>query len=62
MPATDNILGLDGVTSGSSVSDAYLVILKPLPPGSHVIHFEGMFVSGPAAGGSFGVTYNLTAQ
>jgi hypothetical protein len=62
MPATDNLLGLDGVTSGSSVSDAYLVILKPLSPGKHRIHFEGTFVSGPAAGGSFAVTYHLAVQ
>jgi len=62
MPATGNFLGLDGVTSGSSVSDAYLVMLKPLAPGNHVIEFEGAFVSGPAAGASFGVTYHLTVQ
>jgi len=62
MPATDNLLGLDGVTSGSSVSDAYLVMLKPLAPGNHVIEFEGAFVTGPAAGASFGVTYHLTVQ
>ena len=62
MPATDNILGLNGVTSGSSVSDGYLVMLEPLSPGNHVIHFEGAFVSGPACCGSFGVTYNLTVQ
>ena len=62
MPAADNVLGMDGVTSGSSVSDAYLVILKPLSPGKHRIHFEGMFVSGPAAGGSFAVTYYLTVE
>jgi hypothetical protein len=62
MPATDNILGLDGITSGSSVSDGYLVMLKPLCPGNHVIHFEGDYVSGPAAPGPFGVTYYLTVQ
>jgi len=62
MPPTDNVLGMDGVTSGSSVSDAYLVLLKPLSPGKHRIHFEGTFVSGPAAGGSFAVTYHLTVE
>ena len=62
MPATDNILGIDGVTSGSSVSDGYLLMLKPLSPGNHVIYFAGAYVSGPACCGSFGVTYNLTVQ
>jgi hypothetical protein len=62
MPATDNILGLDGVTSGSSVSDGYLVMLKPLSPGYHVIHMFDSFASGPAAGLSSEVTYKLTVQ
>jgi hypothetical protein len=60
MPATDNILGLPGVTSGSSVSDGYFVMLKPLSPGSHVIHFKGYF--GPAADQWIELTYNLTVQ
>jgi hypothetical protein len=62
IPATDNILGLSGVTSASSVSDGYFVMLKPLSPGYHVIHFELAMVSGPAAGFSMSVTYNLTVQ
>jgi len=66
MPALpDNILYiLEGVTatSGSSVADGYLVMLKPLSPGKHMIHFEGSFLSGPGAPGSFGVTYYLTVQ
>jgi hypothetical protein len=62
MPATDNILGLDGVTSGFSVSDGYLVMLKPLSPGYHVIHLFDSFVSGPAAGLSAEVTYKVTVQ
>lgn len=60
MPAHDNFLGVDGVTSGSSVADIYGVMLKPLSPGRHVVHFEGRFVSGPAAGAAFAVTYYLT--
>jgi len=60
MPAHDNILGVDGVSSGSSVADEYAVMLKPLPPGRHMVHFEGRFVSGPGAGLAFAVTYNLT--
>ena len=62
MPADDNILGVPGVSSGSSVADEYGVILKPLSPGFHVIHFEGAFVTGPGAGASFSVTYYLTVQ
>ncbi len=59
---TDNIFGVNNVTGGSSVSDGYFVMLKPLSPGNHVIHHEGAFVTGPAAGLSFSVTYNLTVQ
>lgn len=62
LPATDNLLGLDGVTSASSISDGYSVMIKPLSPGTHVIHAEGDFVSGPSSGLSFAVTYNLTVQ
>ncbi len=63
MPATDNYLGVVGPTSGWSLSDGYWVMLKPLSPGTHVIHFEGAFVSGPGAGGSpQNVTYNLTVE
>jgi hypothetical protein len=62
MPATDNFLALNGVTSGSSVSDGYFVMVKPLSPGHHTIHFEGATVSGPGAGISMNVTYNLTVQ
>jgi len=57
MPATDNILGLYSVTSGSSVSDGYSVMLEPLSPGNHVIYFEGA-----GAAGSFSVTYNVTVK
>jgi hypothetical protein len=62
MPAHDNILGLEGVTAGSSVVDAYAIMLKPLSRGHHKIHFEGAF--GPPHGdwGSYSVTYNLTVQ
>ncbi len=59
MPAHDNILGLEGVTEGSSVVDAYAIMLKPLRRGHHVIHFEGAF--GPSMG-SYSVTYHLTVQ
>ncbi len=60
MPATNNFLGVDGATEGYSVSDGYWVMVKPLSPGKHVIHFEGEWVSGPGAGAVQNVTYNLT--
>jgi hypothetical protein len=60
VPPYNNFLGVDGVTSGSSASDGYWVMVKPLSPGAHVIHFQGAVVSGPGAGGSQNVTYNLT--
>lgn len=61
-PETDNFLGLSGVTTGSSVSDGYFVMLKPLSVGNHVVHFEGATVSGPFAGIAMSVTYHLTVQ
>jgi hypothetical protein len=61
LPA-DNILGLPGPTTGNSVSDAYIIMLKPLSPGKHVIQFEAGWVSGPLAGLSAGATYNLTVE
>jgi hypothetical protein len=58
LPA-DNILGVNPGT-GSSVSDGYWLMLKPLARGNHTIHFEGELVSGPAAGFAVNVTYHLT--
>lgn len=60
VPPTNNFLGVNGVTSGSSISDGYWVMVKPLSPGIHVIHFEGAWVSGPGAGSVQNVTYTLT--
>jgi hypothetical protein len=62
MPAQNNILDLPGVTSGRSASDGYWLMLEPLSPGPHVIHFEAVVVSGPGAGFSQNVTYNLTVR
>jgi hypothetical protein len=57
---TDNILGVDA-TVGSSVSDGYYVMLNPLKPGDHTIHFEGACAVGsPCEGFSQDVTYNIT--
>ncbi len=44
------------------VSDGYWLMLKPLSPGNHVILWEGAFVSGPGAGFSQNVTYNLIVK
>jgi hypothetical protein len=60
LPPANNFLGVNGVTEGYSVSDGYWVMVKPLSPGTHVIHFEGAWVSGPGAGAVQNVTYNLT--
>ncbi len=62
MPAGNNILGLPRVTSGRSESDGYWLMLEPLSPGTHVIHFEGTAVFGPGASFSQDVTYNLTVK
>ena len=56
MPSSDNFLGLDGVTAGSSVSDGYWIMLKPLSSGKHQIHFEAAIPNVF----SLNVTYNLT--
>jgi hypothetical protein len=62
MPARNNFLGLPGVTSGRSASDGYWLMLKPLAPGSHTLHFGAAFVSGVGAGFSQNITYQLTAH
>lgn len=50
MPATDNVLGVtSGATSGVSVSDGYFMFIE-LAPGTHILHAEAAFVSGPGAG------------
>jgi len=50
-------LGVDA--TGSSVSDGYWVLLNPLSPGKHTIHFEG---TAPDVGNYQSVTYNLTVE
>lgn len=65
-PPHDNILGIDGVTSGRSESDGYWAMLKPLKPGTHTIHFEGQVTVPPPFPGatpfSQVVTYHITVQ
>lgn len=59
-----NILGVDTSTkghSGSSASDGFWVMLKPLKPGKHTIHFEGACLAGgPCSGFTQDVTYEIT--
>jgi hypothetical protein len=59
VPVSNNFLGVDGYTSGYSASDGYWVMVKPLAPGIHVIHFEATVDSGPGKGGAQNVTYQL---
>ena len=61
LPATDNVdqyFGADvtGLVTGA-VADGICLMLAPLPPGQHVIHFTGGI---PAFGFSLDITYNIT--
>ncbi len=62
MPAHNNVLGLDGVTSGRSGTDGYWAMLTPLRPGKHTVHFEASIAAGPFAVLTQNVTYNLTVR
>ncbi len=42
-----------------AVADGFYVMLAPLPPGPHTIHFRGSF---PAFGFTLDVTYHLTVE
>jgi hypothetical protein len=55
----DNIIGLPP-GKGASVSDGYWLMLEPLSPGDHTIHYEGAFVSGTGKGFKQNVTYHIT--
>jgi hypothetical protein len=61
---TDNFLGVDPAvvgTHGISVSDGYWVIVEPLSPGHHVIHFEGVWKPNPVCANCYQrMTYHLT--
>lgn len=46
-PAQNNLVGLPGVTGGRATSDGYWLMFKPLSPGRHVYHHEGVFTNGP---------------
>ena len=52
----DNVLGQTPGTYGPLVADGYWLLLQPLSPGIHTIHFRGV----SNAGFQTEVTYNLT--
>jgi len=66
----DNILGAplgtcvvdgDGICQANlSVSDGYYVMVAPMSPGDHTIHFRGTF--GDPINFTLEITYNLTVQ
>lgn len=62
MPAQDNLLGLDGVTSGRSNANGYFLMLEPLSAGTHTVHWEAALTSGPKAGFSQSITYTLEVK
>jgi hypothetical protein len=54
-------------TTSPSISDGYFVMVSPLAPGSHTLHFTGSLVFTAAQDGfdfsfSLDITYNLTVQ
>jgi hypothetical protein len=53
----DAVFGLPSGTFTPQVSDGYWLMLAPLSPGMHTIHFKGVSNSG---GSEVEVTYNLT--
>ena len=61
-PAHDNVLGLEGVTSGKSATDGYWIMLSALRPGTHTVHFEAALSAGPFAGLTQNVTYHLMVK
>lgn len=57
----DNLFGLDPGVYGPAMSIGYYLMVKPLRPGKHTIHFSG-FLAGdiPEHDFSLDVTYNIT--
>jgi hypothetical protein len=54
----DNIFGVPEGIYAPAVSDGYWLLLAPLPPGDHVIHFSAT----TSGGFSLDITYNLTVE
>jgi hypothetical protein len=58
----DNVVGLPAGTKSEAVSDGYWIILEPLSPGKHEIHFKGansQFTTTGIQNFATEVTYNL---
>ena len=53
----NNIFGLASGLTSPAISDGYFLMLSPLSPGPHTIHFHGTFPTCPF---TLDVTYNLT--
>lgn len=53
------VFGLPAGTFAPNVSDGYWLMLSPLRPGNHTIHFKGTITGGPFV---VEVTYMLTVQ
>lgn len=63
----NNLLGLDEGTTSPAVSDGYYVMLAPLRPGKHTIHFTGALVFTAAEDGfdfsfTLDITYHITVS
>ena len=50
-----NLFGLPAGTYGPGAADGYWLMLPPLQPGAHTVHFHGAFPNGP----TIDVTYDL---
>jgi hypothetical protein len=60
-----NVVGLHGGKAGRgvfgpNVADGYWVLLTPLSPGAHTLHFHAEITAGPFAGNVIDVSYSLT--
>jgi len=60
----DNLFGLEPGVYGPAMNIGYYVMVKPLRPGIHTIHFSGLQPNGPGEEDDFSldVTYNITVQ
>jgi hypothetical protein len=57
----DNIFGAPGGVYGPCVDAGYYLVVHPLPPGQHTIHFTGTVKTGtPPAEFTVDVTYHIT--
>ena len=55
----DNVLGLPAAVYTPDIDEGIYLMLAPLSPGKHTIHFTG---NSPDLGYSLDITYNLTIQ